>query len=77
MAKCQGTPGELLAISSQDEYYFVHVHPLPTPLRSKTLYLLVPAVLLAGQNSPHKEENASGERCGEEGPGGKQLVFEE
>ena len=60
-----------------------HFHSLTTPFRSKTLHLSVPAALLAGQSSPHKEESDPGERrCVGGGGAGvgtwdRELVFEE
>lgn len=69
-----GAPGHFL---SGLVLFCFHFHPLPTSFRSKTLHLSVSATLLAGQNSPHKEENESGERCVGEGTEGKELVFEE
>lgn len=40
-----------------------HFRSLTTPLRSKTLHLSVPAALLAGQSSPHKENDPGERRC--------------
>lgn len=49
---------------------FVSISICSPLLRSKALHLSVSAVLLAGQNSPHKEGNKTGERWMEVRVGG-------